>query len=311
MDWDERADAAIARYRGGEARGPRPAPAHAARRTRRGRRGSACSPRGRSDDAAVWLHCAAERYRESWPDAPPDSWGRPIGAMKALLLAGDDASARGELGARRGRRGRGVADRALRGDAGAARARRRRARPGSSRRRSPAGTTSRRATSRADASRAIAGLRRRRVRRAPSSTCSARSRRATEFLEDVPVAEHGARAPDRDSAEPARTSPSEAARRRRASAARTRASPRPRGRARRSSIPSPARTRLPGVSRLGSPANERATASALSAPATRNSTSRAAHSTGSVSVIRSTNGSSFASTPTTRRSDSSSVGWFG
>ena len=38
------------------------------------------------------LRRAAERYRESWQDAPPDSWGRPIGAMKALLLARDDAS---------------------------------------------------------------------------------------------------------------------------------------------------------------------------------------------------------------------------
>ena len=47
---------------------------------------------GGDDDAAVWLRCAAGRYRESWADAPPDSWGRPIGAMKALLLAGDDAS---------------------------------------------------------------------------------------------------------------------------------------------------------------------------------------------------------------------------
>src|SRR5581483_2208092 len=29
---------------------------------------------------------------ESWENAPPDSWGRPIAAMKALLLAGDDAT---------------------------------------------------------------------------------------------------------------------------------------------------------------------------------------------------------------------------
>jgi hypothetical protein len=51
---------------------------------------------GRRDEAADWLRRAAERYRESWQDAPPDSWGRPIGAMKALLLAGDDAAAAAE-----------------------------------------------------------------------------------------------------------------------------------------------------------------------------------------------------------------------
>ncbi|MGI9111140.1 MAG: hypothetical protein ACR2GT_02890 [Gaiellaceae bacterium] len=32
---------------------------------------------------------AAERYRESWEGAPPGSWGRPIGAIKARILAGD------------------------------------------------------------------------------------------------------------------------------------------------------------------------------------------------------------------------------
>jgi len=47
---------------------------------------------GRRDEAAEWLRRAAGRYRESWAGAPPDSWGRPIAAMKALLLAGDDVS---------------------------------------------------------------------------------------------------------------------------------------------------------------------------------------------------------------------------
>jgi tetratricopeptide (TPR) repeat protein len=44
---------------------------------------------GRRDEATGWLERAAERYRESFDDAPPGSWGRPIGAMKALILAGD------------------------------------------------------------------------------------------------------------------------------------------------------------------------------------------------------------------------------
>jgi hypothetical protein len=44
---------------------------------------------GRPDEAAARLIRAAERYRESFADAPPGSWGRPIGAMKARLLADD------------------------------------------------------------------------------------------------------------------------------------------------------------------------------------------------------------------------------
>jgi hypothetical protein len=50
---------------------------------------------GRRDDATRWLERAAERYRESFADAPPGSWGRPIGAMKALVLAGDWPKAEG------------------------------------------------------------------------------------------------------------------------------------------------------------------------------------------------------------------------
>jgi hypothetical protein len=47
---------------------------------------------GDSEEAAVWLRLSAARYRESWDaGAGTDSWGRPIGAMKALLIAGDDA----------------------------------------------------------------------------------------------------------------------------------------------------------------------------------------------------------------------------
>src|SRR4051794_41706225 len=47
---------------------------------------------GRPDEAGDWRRQAARRYRESWgAGAPADSWGRPIAAMKALILAGDDA----------------------------------------------------------------------------------------------------------------------------------------------------------------------------------------------------------------------------
>ena len=44
---------------------------------------------GREAKAAMWFARAAERYRESYRDAPPGSWGRPIGVLKALVLAGD------------------------------------------------------------------------------------------------------------------------------------------------------------------------------------------------------------------------------
>ena len=91
MDWAERAEAAIARYRGGETR-----ELDQRQLTQLGdaawAAGLSLLMAGRRDEAAVWLRIAAGRYRESWPDAPADSWGRPIAAMKALLLAGDDAS---------------------------------------------------------------------------------------------------------------------------------------------------------------------------------------------------------------------------
>src|SRR5579859_5402368 len=48
---------------------------------------------GRRDEAGEWFARAAGRYRESFPDAPAGSWGRPIGAVKARLLAGDEGGA--------------------------------------------------------------------------------------------------------------------------------------------------------------------------------------------------------------------------
>jgi hypothetical protein len=53
---------------------------------------------GRNDEAGTWFARAAERYRESFPDAPPGSWGRPIGAVKSRLLAGDRAGAENDAG---------------------------------------------------------------------------------------------------------------------------------------------------------------------------------------------------------------------
>ena len=48
---------------------------------------------GDRERAREWLDRAVDAYRESWKDAPPDSWGRPIGAMKARLLVGESADA--------------------------------------------------------------------------------------------------------------------------------------------------------------------------------------------------------------------------
>jgi hypothetical protein len=46
-----------------------------------------------SAGAREWLVRAAARYRESWhAGEATDAWGRPIGAMKALLIAGEDAT---------------------------------------------------------------------------------------------------------------------------------------------------------------------------------------------------------------------------
>jgi hypothetical protein len=48
---------------------------------------------GDEAEARSWLTRAAERYLESFAEAPPGSWGRPIGAMKARVIAGDWAGA--------------------------------------------------------------------------------------------------------------------------------------------------------------------------------------------------------------------------
>jgi hypothetical protein len=48
---------------------------------------------GRCDESTPWFARAADRYHESFADAPPGSWGRPIGAVKARLLADDWPSA--------------------------------------------------------------------------------------------------------------------------------------------------------------------------------------------------------------------------
>jgi hypothetical protein len=48
---------------------------------------------GRDEEAALWLDRAAGLWRSSWEHATETSWGRPIGAVKAELIAGRDREA--------------------------------------------------------------------------------------------------------------------------------------------------------------------------------------------------------------------------
>lgn len=93
--WAAHLERQESRYRDGEAR-LQDAPDADARQRQLTRLGNAAAGAGlallmqdRTDGAADWFARAAARYRESYADAPPDSWGRPIGAMKSLVLAGD------------------------------------------------------------------------------------------------------------------------------------------------------------------------------------------------------------------------------
>jgi hypothetical protein len=98
--WDERAACASARHDDGAARLPEDGGERQRQLTRMGNAAWAAGlswlMAGRREEADAWLVRAAERYRESWPLAPPGSWGRPIGAMKSRLIAGDLAGARGD-----------------------------------------------------------------------------------------------------------------------------------------------------------------------------------------------------------------------
>jgi hypothetical protein len=44
---------------------------------------------GNTSEARKWFAQAVARYRESWDGAPPGSWGRPIGMLKAHILVED------------------------------------------------------------------------------------------------------------------------------------------------------------------------------------------------------------------------------
>jgi tetratricopeptide (TPR) repeat protein len=99
-DWAEHERREAERYRDGEARLPDDPDERQRQLTRMGNAaggaGLALLMQGRGDEAKEWFARAAERYRESWENAPPGSWGRPIGAIKSRILAGDSAGAETE-----------------------------------------------------------------------------------------------------------------------------------------------------------------------------------------------------------------------
>ena len=91
MDWREKYEQTAARYDAGEGRARDERQlvqlANAAWAA-----GLCLLMAGDDLGAREWLVRSAERYRESWDAAAsPEAWGRPIAAMKALLIAGEDA----------------------------------------------------------------------------------------------------------------------------------------------------------------------------------------------------------------------------
>ena len=90
-DWEQLHARARVRYEDGEARLPDDPDQRQRQLTRMGNAAGAAglSALMSHRDGAEWFSLAAERYRESWEHAPPGSWGRPIGAIKSLILAGD------------------------------------------------------------------------------------------------------------------------------------------------------------------------------------------------------------------------------
>ena len=90
-DWAALQLRARERYEDGEARLPDDPDARQKQLTRLGNAAGAAglSALMAGADGREWFARAAESYRRSWEHAPPGSWGRPIGAIKARILAGD------------------------------------------------------------------------------------------------------------------------------------------------------------------------------------------------------------------------------
>jgi hypothetical protein len=94
-DWDAHYLREVERYREAEAR-PHDSQDPDSRQRQLTRLGNAAAGAGlalvmqrRGEEARGWFDRACARYRESWEDAPPGSWGRPIAILKARILAED------------------------------------------------------------------------------------------------------------------------------------------------------------------------------------------------------------------------------
>jgi hypothetical protein len=94
-DWAAHARREEERYRDGQDRLPGEDDRDARQRqlTRLGNAAAGCAlshlMAGNTELAREWFERAVERYRESFPLAPAGSWGRPIGILKARILAAD------------------------------------------------------------------------------------------------------------------------------------------------------------------------------------------------------------------------------
>ena len=95
VDWAGLFEREAGRYRDGEARLGDGSDERQRQLTRMGNAawGAALCLLMQREDAREWLALAADRWRQSYADAPSGSWGRPIGAIKALVLADDWAAA--------------------------------------------------------------------------------------------------------------------------------------------------------------------------------------------------------------------------
>jgi hypothetical protein len=97
MDWDAHAEREESRYADGLDRLSDEADARQKQQVRMAMAATGAGlvrlMQGRRAEAAGWLTRSAERFRESYADAPPESWGRLIGAVKARVLAGDSDGA--------------------------------------------------------------------------------------------------------------------------------------------------------------------------------------------------------------------------
>jgi hypothetical protein len=97
VDWDAHAEREEERYGDGVQRIPDDPDGRQKQIVRvamaAGGAGLARLMQGRGAEAAGWFSRSAERFRQSYEDAPPGSWGRLIGALKSRVLAGDWAGA--------------------------------------------------------------------------------------------------------------------------------------------------------------------------------------------------------------------------